>query len=91
MANKGLSKAFDARRVLCRFVREGRITRLPAKQSMRLVVLTWLAEKFLTDRTYSESEVNQILANHDVDHAYLRRSLVDFRLLNRNHGKYQRI
>ncbi len=83
--------ASDPQRILSRFVREGRITRLPAKQHMRLIVLAWLADKISPDKKYSEFEINQILADHEVDHAYLRRSLVDFGFLKRNGGIYQRI
>lgn len=84
------NKVLDSSIILSRFVREGRIIRLPAKQNMRLVVLAWLADKFSPDKNFPESEINQILVDHEVDHAYLRRSLVDFGFLKRDSGIYQR-
>jgi hypothetical protein len=78
-------------KVLASFVREGRLTHVPVQYSKRQVVLHWLAGQFDPDRTYSEREVNDMLASHGEDHASLRRYLVDAGLLTRSAGIYRRV
>lgn len=40
---------------------EGKIIQLPAKQSKKLLVYEYLAEKFDGDQEYSEKSVNQLM------------------------------
>lgn len=80
----------DARRVLDAFVRDGRITSIPAAQGKRLVLLDWLAQDFEPGRRYTESMVNLILGKRHPDTAALRRYLVDHELLSREGGIYWR-
>ncbi len=75
--------------VLARFIENGRIKLLPALHTKRLVVLTWLANLFEKDRKYPESEVNEMLKGHSVDHVTLRRYLVDYGFLMRTSGMYE--
>jgi hypothetical protein len=81
----------DRRKVLDVFVRDGRITSLPASRSKRLVVLDWLAQDFEPGQRYSETRVNAILERRHPDVATLRRYLVDDDLLDRDSGEYWRI
>lgn len=64
---------------------EGKITQLPGKLKVRLMVLAYLAEKFENDRDYTEREVNTLCdAWHTFgDFFLLRRELVDHGFLNR--------
>lgn len=57
----------------------------PAKRSNQRVVMEYLSTNFAADVEYSEAEVNEIIKdNHTFnDHCFLRRELVDFRLLGR--------
>jgi hypothetical protein len=73
------------------FVRDGRISAIPAKRSARLLLLDRVAQAFEPGRRYPELAVNEILkALHD-DHAALRRYLVDEDLLSRTpDGTYWR-
>ena len=65
------------------FVRDGRISAIPAKRSARMLLLDRVAQAFEPGRRYPELAVNEILkALHD-DHAALRRYLVDEDLLSR--------
>ncbi len=80
----------DARRVLDAFVRDGRITTIPAALGKRLVLLDWLAQDFEPGRRYTESMVNLILGKRHSDTAALRRYLVDHELLSREGGLYWR-
>ncbi len=53
----------ERRRVLEAFVRDGRITSLPAGRAKRLIVLDWLVQAFEPGVKYPEREVNEILAS----------------------------
>lgn len=73
------------------FVTDGRITRLPAKWSKRLVLLDHVARLFEPGRRFPEAEVNAILAEvFPDDVAALRRYLVDGGFLDREAGEYWR-
>jgi hypothetical protein len=80
----------DRRKVLDAFVRDGRITSIPAARGKRLVVLDWLAQDFEPGVRYSEKRVNSILGERHPDMAALRRYLVDEGLLDRAGGEYWR-
>lgn len=80
----------DARKVLDAFVRDGRLTSIPASQSKRRVVLDWLSQDFEPGRRYSEAMVNLVLGKRHPDTAALRRYLVDADFLSREAGEYWR-
>jgi hypothetical protein len=80
----------DTARVLRVFVRDGRLTSIPAVRSKRLVILDWLVQRFEPGRRYSEQMVNLILGQVHADTAALRRYLVDDDFLTREHGVYWR-
>lgn len=80
----------DAARVLRVFVRDGRLTQIPAVHSKLLVVLDWLAGLFEPGRAYPETEVNEMLGKVHPDYAALRRYLVDEGFLHRRDGFYWR-
>jgi len=69
---------------------EGRLVRIPAKHSKRLVVLDLLAQQFEPGQTFDEAEVNRRLRAFHDDVAALRRYLVDEGFLSREHGFYWR-
>lgn len=80
----------EAAKVFAAFVREGRITQIPAAQAKRMVLLDWLAQDFEIGKRYSESMVNLILGKRHPDTAAWRRYLVDADLLSRADGVYWR-
>ncbi len=80
----------DVARVLRAFVRDGRLTSIPAVHGKRLVVLDWLAQRFEPGRRYSEEMVNLVIAQVHPDTAALRRYLVDDGFMARAHGEYWR-
>lgn len=69
------------------FVRDGRLTGVPAQAGRRRVLLEHVVQSFEPGRDYSEKEVNVVLqawsADSPVDHVALRRYLVDEGLLTR--------
>jgi hypothetical protein len=73
------------------YVRDGRITVMPARRSARLLLLDQVAQAFEPGRRYPESVVNEILKAMYDDHATLRRYLVDEELMSRTpDGTYWR-
>jgi hypothetical protein len=86
---RALAGATDERsRVLASFVRDGRLLRFPTGEARKEVVLDFVAERFASDRTYTEREVNAILKEFADDYTTIRRALVDRRYLNRHQGVY---
>ena len=73
------------------YVRDGRISVLPAKRATRLLLLDRVAQAFEPGRRYPELAVNEVLKAVYDDHAALRRYLVDEDLLSRTQdGTYWR-
>ncbi|MGH3170544.1 MAG: DUF2087 domain-containing protein [Trebonia sp.] len=73
------------------FIREGRISVMPAKRTTRLILLNEVAQAFEPGRHYSEAEINEVLKALIADHAALRRHLVDEGLMDRTgDGTYWR-
>lgn len=58
---------------------DGRIAAFPAKKAVRILVLGYLAEKFETNKNYTEKQVNAICDDWHTfgDYFILRRSLID--------------
>ncbi|MGH2517029.1 MAG: metalloregulator ArsR/SmtB family transcription factor [Ktedonobacterales bacterium] len=79
------------RKVLGDFFENGRLKTIPAQERKKLVILKWLSNQFERGRVYSEKEVNALLAAYHPDTASLRRYLVGFRFLAREHGAYWRM
>jgi hypothetical protein len=78
------------RKVLKTFVHNDRITQLPTGEKRIHVIVKWLAAKFESGVQYTEKQVNEIIKQHHPDFATLRRELVDFHYLQRDHGIYWR-
>jgi hypothetical protein len=76
--------------VLRTFLRDGRLTQLPAQRSRRLVVLDHVARVFEPGVRYSEQEINARLRDFHSDYPALRRLLVDEGFLGRENGMYWR-
>jgi hypothetical protein len=87
---RGGDGAGDQGRVLRTYLRDGRLTRIPAHRSKRLVVLDRLAQDFELGVHYSEVRVNGMLRPYHDDVAALRRYLVDEGFLDRAAGEYWR-
>jgi predicted transcriptional regulator len=76
-----------ARQVLANFTdAEGRIKAFPEKEKKLLVVLHYVADAFEVGKHYPEKEVNEILLRFNRDTAFIRRSLVEFKLMARQGG-----
>jgi hypothetical protein len=74
------------------FIRDGRITGLPAKRTRRRQLLDQVAQAFEPGRRYPETAVDEILKSIFDDHCTLRRHLIDESFLSRTAaGTYWRI
>ncbi len=80
----------DEEAVLRTFFRNGRLTEIPTKRTKRRIVLERIALEFEPGRRYDEKEVNVVIGRFFNDYASVRRSLVDERFLDRDHGVYWR-
>lgn len=78
-------------KVLKAYFRRGQLVDIPRQLKKRLIILEELVKEFEPDRTYAEHEVNQILLEFNEDFAYLRRGLVDHKLMTRDKGIYRRL
>ncbi len=76
--------------VLRTFVRDGRISQLPAARGKRRLLLEHIVTVFEPGVRYPEREVNALLRAWHDDYAALRRYLVDEVLLTRQDGVYWR-
>lgn len=76
--------------VLRAFLRDGRLTSIPAARSKRLVVLDHVARVFEPGVRYPEDAVSAVLRAFHPDYAALRRYLVDEGFLSRESGVYWR-
>lgn len=73
------------------FIRDGRLTAIPARQRRRLVIYRYLRDAVFTDdRPYPEKELNMRLALFHPDVATIRRGMVDAGLVTRADGEYRR-
>ena len=70
-------------KVLNTFFKRGRLIKIPSQQKKLLVVLAEIATAFEEGKTYTEREVNIIIADFNDDFATLRRALVAFEFLKR--------
>jgi hypothetical protein len=81
----------DLDRLLRIFMRDGRLTRLPAKASRRRLLLDHIVQSFEPGVRMTELEVNAVLRGfYPPDPVSLRRYLIDAALLTRQDGVYWR-
>ncbi len=73
-------------KVLSDFMVDGKFKTIPAQLKKRQVMLRFLAGKFEHGRTYTEREVNLVIADYHDDFATLRRELIASKLLARQDG-----
>ena len=76
-------EAYD-RKVLQSFLdKDGRIKAFPSQEKKLNILLRHVIKDFDPGKHYTEKEVNAILSNYNQDVAFLRRSLVEARLMGR--------
>lgn len=73
-------------KVLRAFTDAGRITAFPSQEKKRRVLIDYVSTAFEPGRRYPEKEVNEILERFNEDTAYMRRSMVDYGIMEREGG-----
>lgn len=80
----------ETTKVLRAFLRDGRLTGMPAARGKRRLLLEHVVQVFEPGERYPENEVNAMLRAYSDDYVTIRRYLVDEDLLSRDAGVYWR-
>lgn len=86
----GITSELWEEKVLKNYLDGVQLTKIPASRKKRLVVLRWLVRKFELEVTYTECQINEIIARHHSDYATLRRELIGYQMMERENGMYWR-
>ena len=78
-------------KVIESFFKYNKLKDLPVQKKKKQIVLEKIVESFEKDRTYTEKEVNLIIADFHDDFCTIRRDLIGFNLMEREDGIYKRI
>ena len=76
--------------VIDNFIKDGKITALPAKRKKRIYVLEHILQFFKLGQIYTEAEVNELILQHYNDFCTVRREFIDEKMMSRSNGKYRR-
>jgi DNA-binding HxlR family transcriptional regulator len=82
-------EARERAKVLRDFFDGERLKSIPAQRKKRVVVLQHLVERFTPGEQYPERTINELLRSAHEDVATLRRELVDYGFMRREHGVYE--
>jgi len=78
-------------KVLRVFLRDGRLTAIPARAAKRRIILEYLVCAFEPGVQFAEREIDAVLrAFYETDWVTLRRLMIDEGLLDRRNGRYWR-
>ncbi|HUS17010.1 MAG TPA: DUF2087 domain-containing protein, partial [Chloroflexia bacterium] len=79
----------DRTRTLAMYWLDGRLLGWPDNPKRQAYLLDEIVKAFDGERTYSEREVDAILKGiYEYDHCVVRRALIDFGYMDRDHGVY---
>ena len=74
--------------VLDSFFEYGRLKSLPAQRKKREVVLKYILEPLEHGRIYTEQEMNEHIVKYNDDYCTIRREMIAFGLVQRDHELY---
>lgn len=77
--------------VISNFFKYGRLTRIPTQRKKREIVLAEILSQFEFNREYDEKEVNEIILNYHEDFCTIRREMIAFGMMTRDHEIYKRV
>ena len=77
--------------VISNFFKYGRLTQIPTQRKKREIVLYEILLQFEIGREYDEKEVNEIILRYHDDFCTIRREMIAFGMMTRNHETYKRI
>lgn len=77
--------------VLSNFFKYGKLSQIPTQRKKREIVLCEIANEFLLGHEYSEREVNEIIVRFHEDYCLIRREMIAFGIMTREHETYKRV
>lgn len=75
-------------KVIRAFFQNGKLVRMPAQQKKRQIILEEFVKLFEAGRTYTEKEVNETITQLYDDYCWIRRELVERKLMARQNQQY---
>jgi len=76
--------------VLRHFLKDGRLTALPAQRKKRRYLLEHILRRFEINHVYTEKQVNDTIIEFYEDFCTVRREFIISKMMTRNSGKYIR-
>ena len=77
--------------VISHFFKYGRLAQIPTQRKKREIVLAEILEQFDFEREYPEKEVNEIILQYHEDFCTIRREMIAFGMMTRDHEIYKRV
>ena len=77
--------------VISNFFKYGRLTQIPTQRKKREIVLAEILKQFDVDREYGEKEVNEVILRYHEDYCTIRREMIAFGMMTRDHERYKRV
>lgn len=74
--------------VIAAFFEYGKLKSLPAQRKKREVVLSHILEPLEKGRVYTEEEMNEHILRYNDDYCTIRREMIAFGLVQREHERY---
>lgn len=74
--------------VIAAFFEYGKLKSLPAQRKKREVVLSHILEPLEKGRVYTEQEMNEHILRYNDDYCTIRREMIAFGLVQREHERY---
>ena len=85
-----LTNKSKRQKVVSNFVKGEHIENMPAKRSKRKYLLEYILAQFEPNKTYTEKQVNKIIARYHDDFCTVRREFIDEKMMDRVNGTYRR-
>jgi ArsR family transcriptional regulator, arsenate/arsenite/antimonite-responsive transcriptional repressor len=76
------------KKVIDTFFEYGKLKSIPVQRKKRRIILEQIAKAFEADRTYTEREVNIIIADYNDDFCTIRREFISEGIFERENGVY---
>lgn len=77
--------------VISHFFKYGRLIQIPTQRKKREIVLAEIVKQFDFEHEYSEKEVNEIILRYHEDFCTIRREMIAFGMMSRDHEVYKRV
>ena len=77
--------------ILAHFFKFGKLMQIPTQRKKREIVLGEILKQFDFECEYTEREVNEIILGYHDDFCLIRREMIAFGMMSRDHEIYKRI